>query len=142
MSSRKILIVDDDRDIRMGMGARLRANDFEVVFAEDGMGAIATARRESPDLVLLDIGLPAGNGYVVLDRMRKNTALSSIPVVVLSARDAEENEKLEKQMQRLRQEAAAKIERLNGRIRELTGSSGTSGPVQTEPDAKRGFFRR
>jgi len=94
MSSKKILIVDDDRDIRMGLGARLRANDFEVVFAEDGMGAIATARRESPDLVLLDIGLPAGNGYVVLDRLRKNTSLSGIPVVVLSARDAEENEKL------------------------------------------------
>lgn len=93
MGSKKILIVDDDRDIRMGLGARLRANDFEVVFAEDGMGAIAAARRENPDLVLLDIGLPAGDGYVVLERMRKNTALSTIPVVVLSARDAEENEK-------------------------------------------------
>ena len=93
MSSRKILIVDDDRDIRMGLGARLRANDFEVVFAEDGMGAITTARQESPDLVLLDIGLPGGDGYVVLDRLRKNTALSTIPVVVLSARDADENEK-------------------------------------------------
>ena len=93
MSSRKILIVDDDRDIRMGLGARLRANGFEVVFAEDGMGAIAAARKESPDLVLLDIGLPAGDGYVVLDRLGKNTILSTIPVVVLSARDADENEK-------------------------------------------------
>ena len=93
MSSGKILIVDDDRDIRLGLGTRLRASGFEVAFAEDGMGAIAAARRERPDLVLLDIGLPAGDGYVVLDRLSKNTALSMIPVVVLSARNAQENEK-------------------------------------------------
>ena len=41
MSSGKILIVDDDRDIRLGLGTRLRASGFEVAFAEDGMGAIA-----------------------------------------------------------------------------------------------------
>lgn len=93
MNARKILIVDDDRDIRMGLGARLRANDFVTVFAEDGMGAMAAALREKPDLVLLDIGLPGGDGYVVLERLRKNTALSMIPVIVLSARDANENEK-------------------------------------------------
>jgi len=93
MSSKRILIVDDDRDIRMGLGARLRANDFEVCFAEDGVGAITAARRESPDLVLLDLGLPGGDGYVVLERLRNNTTLSVVPIVVLSARNAEENEK-------------------------------------------------
>lgn len=93
MASFKILIVDDDRDLRMGLGARLRGNDFDVVFAEDGMGAIAVARREKPDLVLLDLGLPAGDGYVVLERLQANTALSTVPVIVLSARNADENEK-------------------------------------------------
>lgn len=92
MERKKILVIDDDVDIRLGLNARLRASGYEAVFAADCVGAMSAARKERPDLILLDIGLPGGDGFVVLDRLKKNTNLASIPVVVLSARDAQENE--------------------------------------------------
>ena len=93
MRERKILIIDDDADIRLGLNARLRANGFTTAFAEDGLNAVPTARREKPDLILLDLGLPGGDGFVVLKRLRLQPDLACIPVIVLTARDAEENEK-------------------------------------------------
>lgn len=91
MDKPKILIVDDDPDLRRGLNLRLRANQFETAYAADGFSAIATAHRERPDLIILDIGLPAGDGFVVLSRLQASTHLSSIPVVVLSARDPQFN---------------------------------------------------
>ncbi len=85
----KVLIVDDDPDIRRGLNVRLQASGYVVLFAGDAMSAISVAVKERPDLVLLDIGLPAGDGYVVMERLQNYPALACIPVIVLSARDAE-----------------------------------------------------
>ncbi len=87
----KILIVDDDTDIRRGLNVHLQANGYEVLFAADAMSAIAVAVKERPDLIILDIGLPAGDGYVVMERLQNYPALACIPVIVLSARDATNN---------------------------------------------------
>jgi DNA-binding response OmpR family regulator len=54
--------------------------------------AVAQAIKEHPDLIILDLGLPAGDGFVVLDRLQDDDKLSAIPVVVLTARDAQGNE--------------------------------------------------
>ena len=89
MDKKKILIVDDDTDLRIGINARLRANGYETSFAVDGMTAISVARKECPDLVLLDLGLPGGDGFVVLERMRSHMQLSATPIIVLTARDPE-----------------------------------------------------
>ena len=90
MSQRKILIVDDDADLRLGLSVRLRAGKYAVVFAADGTGAVMMAQRERPDLILLDLGLPAGDGFLVLERLQAIPRLASIPVIVITARDAEE----------------------------------------------------
>lgn len=87
----KVLIIDDDRDIRIGLNARLRAMGYSTAFAEDGAGAVAVAKKERPDLILLDLGIPAGDGFVVLERFRDIADLATIPVIVLSARDPREN---------------------------------------------------
>jgi len=91
MNKPKILIVDDDPDLRKGLNLRLRANHYDTAYASDGFSAIAMAQKEKPDLIILDIGLPAGDGFVVLNRLQQSASLSVIPVVVLTARDPEVN---------------------------------------------------
>ncbi|MHB8500347.1 MAG: response regulator [Candidatus Acidiferrales bacterium] len=91
MSQKTILIVDDDPDVRLGLHLRLKANHYNVIFAADGMASIAEARKHMPDLIILDIGLPAGDGFSVMERLKANDSLSLIPVIVLSARDLNAN---------------------------------------------------
>lgn len=93
MENHKILIVDDDPDLRRALKLRLRANNYDTVQAADGYAAIAVAQKEHPSLIILDLGLPAGDGYVVLERLQSNDTLSDIPVIVLTARDSQSSEK-------------------------------------------------
>lgn len=92
MASEKIMIVDDDPDLRQALKLRLRANHYDTVHAVDGYSAIALAYKERPNLIILDLGLPAGDGFVVLDRLQRDDKLSSIPVIVLTARDPQSSE--------------------------------------------------
>ena len=87
MDKKKILIVDDDQDLAMGLRVRLRANNYATVLATDAVSAISQAIKETPDLVLLDLGLPAGDGFLVMERLSNIESLAAIPIIVLSARD-------------------------------------------------------
>ena len=95
MSKRKILVVEDDADVRLGYRVLLEANDYETHFAADSLAAASEARKDQPDLIILDLGLPAGDwqgdGFVVLERLRADTNLALVPVVVVSARDVRGN---------------------------------------------------
>jgi DNA-binding response OmpR family regulator len=92
MRKPKILVVDDDPDLLRALRLRLRANNCEIVTASDGYTVLAAAQKEHPDLIILDLGLPAGDGFVVLERLQNSDTLSSIPVIVLTARDPQNNE--------------------------------------------------
>jgi DNA-binding response OmpR family regulator len=92
MGNQKILIVDDDPDLRQALRLRLRSNRYDTVNAVDGYSAIALAYKEHPDLIILDLGLPAGDGFVVLERLQRDDKLSTIPVIVLTARDPQSSE--------------------------------------------------
>jgi DNA-binding response OmpR family regulator len=88
MSGKKILIVDDDPDVLRGLGIRLKASGYDIVFAADGYAATTMAQQQKPDLILLDIGLPAGDGFVVMERLRNIYSLAAFtPIIVLTARD-------------------------------------------------------
>lgn len=91
MSNKKILVVEDDADVRLGYRVLLRAHNYDTSFAADSVAAVSEARKQQPDLIILDLGLPAGDGFIVLDRFRNNTQLGMIPVVVVSARDPHQN---------------------------------------------------
>ena len=92
MRKPKILVVDDDPDLVKAMRLRLRANNCEVITVSDGYSVIGAAQKERPDVIILDLGLPAGDGFVVLERLQSSDALSGIPVIVLTARDPQGNE--------------------------------------------------
>lgn len=81
---RKILIVDDERDIVKGLTIRLQGAGYEVVTAFDGAQAIFVAHKENPDLILLDIRMPAANGFSVAEKLKHSANTSSIPVIFLT----------------------------------------------------------
>ena len=85
MVSHTILIIEDDADVRRGLGVRLCAWDYRVYFATDAASGISQAKQYQPDLIILDLGLPGDNGYAVLDQLGQSGELASIPVIVLSA---------------------------------------------------------
>lgn len=87
----RILIVEDSAVIRRLIEVCLRAADLEIVTREDGKSGLHAVSSESPDLVVLDIGLPGMDGWEVLDRIRRDESTQHIPVVVLTAHAEEES---------------------------------------------------
>jgi CheY-like chemotaxis protein len=91
MSGQKVLLVDDDKDVLRGLSLRLKANGYNVVFAADGMSAISVARKEEPDVIILDIGLPGGDGFAVMEHLGSLLPVAHIPIIILTARDISGN---------------------------------------------------
>ena len=86
MGNKKILIIEDDSYVRLGYHVRLKANDYETFFAVDAIGSLREARTHKPDLIVLDLGLPGGDGFVVMERLKTNPQLAVIPIIVVSGR--------------------------------------------------------
>jgi two-component system KDP operon response regulator KdpE len=87
-----VLVVDDDPVTQRLLMAQLRTHGYNVVVAGDAIAATAAARRDAPDLVLLDLGLPGGGGFVVLSRLRGLAQTAATPVIVVSGADPKVNE--------------------------------------------------
>jgi len=87
MCIKKILLVEDDADARLGYHVLLKANHYDTFFAPDALSAITEAHTHKPDLIILDLGLPAGDGFVVMESLQANPQLAVIPVIVVSGRD-------------------------------------------------------
>jgi DNA-binding response OmpR family regulator len=92
MNAKKILAVDDDKDFILGLGIRLKSSGYAMVAAVDAVSAVSVAKKERPDLILLDLGLPCGDGFIVMERLRGLLPpIATTPVIVLSARDPASN---------------------------------------------------
>lgn len=82
--AQKILIVEDEQDIREALRDKLEREGFSVVMAEDGLQGLDVAERESPDLILLDIVLPKLDGLTMTERMRKTEWGKDIKIILLT----------------------------------------------------------
>lgn len=90
---KKILIVDDERDIVRVLMIRLQTSGYDVVAAFDGAQGVFMAHKEKPDLIILDIRMPAGDGFSVAHRLRRSANTWAIPIIFLTGspeRGAEE----------------------------------------------------
>ncbi|MGH8580331.1 MAG: response regulator transcription factor [Gammaproteobacteria bacterium] len=81
----KILIVEDDKKIVAALTVRLKAAGYETAAAFDAAMAGSVAAKERPDLVLLDISMPAGDGLLVAERLRKLPVPVDVPMIFLTA---------------------------------------------------------
>jgi DNA-binding response OmpR family regulator len=80
-----VLVADNDADILALVEYRLQREGFAVVRATDGEAALRVARERLPDIAIMDVRMPTLDGYEVVREMRRDAALSEIPVVMLSA---------------------------------------------------------
>lgn len=85
----KILVVDDEPDALEILGFKLREAGYTPIFAKDGTRALAIAREERPELIVLDLMLPEVDGLEVCKILRRDASTASIPVIMLTARAAE-----------------------------------------------------
>jgi DNA-binding response OmpR family regulator len=88
----RILVVDDEPSIRLICRVNLDASGFEVLEAEDGETALSIARREQPDLILLDVMLPGIDGWEVAEELSEMAETREIPIVFITARSAAPDE--------------------------------------------------
>jgi DNA-binding response OmpR family regulator len=84
MAKRKVLVVDDEQDVAKALKIRLKANGYNVVLAFDSVQAFTMANKEKPDLILLDIMIPGGGGFIVAERLKQSTATYHIPIIFLT----------------------------------------------------------
>lgn len=96
--AKKILIVDDDKEIVLLLASRLKANNYEIIVAYNALQAVTKAFNEKPDLILLDIWMPAGSGVTVMDNLRNSADTALIPVIVITAFPSLEIERQVKDM--------------------------------------------
>ncbi len=81
----KILLVDDDVDLVTVMRGVLESKAYQVIVAYNGQEGLEKARKEKPDLVVLDILMPVADGFVFADQFRKDPSLAKVPVIALTS---------------------------------------------------------
>jgi DNA-binding response OmpR family regulator len=129
MTVKKILIIDDDKDLQRGLNIRLKATGYSTVFATDAVSAISVARKEDPDVIILDIGLPCGDGFTVMQRLTSLASTSVTPIIVITGRDPSTTEE-----RALKAGAVAFLQKpfdndeLLAAIQKALGLSGEAGP--------------
>ena len=87
---KKILIVDDEPSIVRLLSMRLKASGYETVVANDSLQCIKSAREEKPDLILLDMKMPAGGGLHAFENLKASVYTANIPVIFITAYPGEE----------------------------------------------------
>jgi twitching motility two-component system response regulator PilH len=88
----RVLVIDDEADVRWLLRISLERVGHEVILAEDGLRGVAMAQRQRPDAIVLDLMMPVMDGYGVLDALAKDGRTAALPVLVLTAKAIPEEE--------------------------------------------------
>ena len=94
MDKKRILVVEDETQLVDMLKMRLEANHYQVITAYDGREGYEKARKEKPDLIILDLMLPKMDGYKVCGLLKKDARYNNIPIIIFTARAQEEDRKL------------------------------------------------
>jgi DNA-binding response OmpR family regulator len=87
----KILIAEDDENLRKIIGITLQSTDIELIFAQDGINAVEAAKKELPDVIILDVMMPGKNGIQVTKELRAYELTGNIPIILVTACGKEED---------------------------------------------------
>ena len=98
MAKKKILLVDDERDLVETLRFRLEANDYEVTPAYDGQEGLNKAREVNPDLIILDLMLPKMDGYKVCRMLKFDEKYKKIPIIMFTARAQDSDKEMGKEV--------------------------------------------
>jgi CheY-like chemotaxis protein len=82
---KSVLLVDDDNTVLLGTGVRLKSMGYTVYTAKDAVSAVAAVRKNEPDVVVLDISLPAGDGFLVAGRLQSLIGSAATPIIFITA---------------------------------------------------------
>jgi len=97
MKRKKILVVEDNAAFCKILRMRLESAGYETVISQDGLGGLDAVRRESPDLVILDLMLPGMDGHKVCRLLKADRNFGHIPVAIFTSRDLDEDAELAKE---------------------------------------------
>jgi DNA-binding response OmpR family regulator len=82
---KKILVIEDDRKIALALAVRLKARGYQVLVAGDALAGVGMAFKHEPDLVILDIAMPAGDGFSVAERIQGHATTVGTPTIIITA---------------------------------------------------------
>ncbi|MBI4387827.1 MAG: response regulator [Candidatus Omnitrophica bacterium] len=83
--AKKILMIDDDADVRSLIKIRLEANGFNIILASDGDEGLKAIEKEKPDLVIVDIRMPKMDGYTLVREIKSRSSTGSVPIMILTS---------------------------------------------------------
>lgn len=84
-AKKKVLVIEDDKAVALALVVRLRASHYTALVAYDGVTGLSTAVKEQPDVILLDISMPGGDGFLVAERIQNNANLAGTPFIFITA---------------------------------------------------------
>ena len=85
MAMKTVLLIDDDNVFLLTIGVRLKSMGYVVHAAKDAVSAISAVRKTSPDVIVLDVSIPAGDGFMVAERLQKLISAAATPIIFATA---------------------------------------------------------
>jgi two-component system sensor histidine kinase/response regulator len=80
-----VLLIDDDNIFLLTIGVRLKSMGYTICTAKDAASAISVVRKTGPDVIVLDVSLPAGDGFLVAERLRNLIVSAATPIIFITA---------------------------------------------------------